>query len=108
MTAKPIIPREQALRDVEAATDYYAGQAGEDVALGFIDALESAYRLIATRRSTGSPHYGHALGLPGVRTRQLKRYPYLVFYIDREDHVDVWRVLHARRDIPATMREPNG
>jgi toxin ParE1/3/4 len=31
--------------------------------------------------------------------------PYLIFYIDRDDHVDVWRVLHAQRDIPARLRE---
>jgi toxin ParE1/3/4 len=29
-----------------------------------------------------------------------------VFYIERDDHIDVWRVLHAQRDIPALMREP--
>lgn len=27
-------------------------------------------------------------------------YPYLVFYVAGDDHVDVWRVLHAERDIP--------
>ncbi len=25
---------------------------------------------------------------------------------ERDDHIDVWRVLHARRDIPSRMREP--
>ena len=107
MTAKPVVLRELARRDIDAAGDYYADQAGEDVALGFIDALESACRLIATRPATGSPVYGHELGLPGLRHRKLKRYPYLVFYVDRGDHVDVWRVLHAQRDIPARMREPH-
>ena len=107
MTAKPIVPREQARKDIEAATAYYSDQAGEDVALGFIDALESAYRLIAARPATGSPLYGHALGLPGLRHRRLKRYPYLIFYVNRDDHVDVWRVLHAQRDIPTRMREPH-
>jgi toxin ParE1/3/4 len=27
-----------------------------------------------------------------------------VFYVEREDHIDVWRVVHAQRDIPAWMR----
>jgi toxin ParE1/3/4 len=107
MTAKPVVPREQARKDIEAAADYYADQAGEDVALGFIEALEAAYRLIAARPATGSPFYGHELSLPGLRHRRLKRYPYLVFYVDRDDHVDVWRVLHAQRDIPARLREPH-
>jgi toxin ParE1/3/4 len=106
MTAKPIVPREQAQRDIESAIDHYADQAGENVALGFIEALESAYRLIATRPATGSPPCGHELGLSGLRHRRLKRYPYLIFYVDRDDHVDVWRVPHAQRDIPARMQDP--
>jgi len=36
----------------------------------------------------------------------LPRYPYLVFYVEHADHIDVWRVLHGQRDIPAWMREP--
>jgi len=31
----------------------------------------------------------------------LKRRLYLVFYVERDDHIDVWRVLNAARDIPA-------
>lgn len=34
--------------------------------------------------------------------------PYLVYYVEREDHVDVWRVLRSRRDVPAGMQEPDG
>jgi toxin ParE1/3/4 len=108
MTAKPVVPREQAREDIEAAAEYYADHASADVALGFVDALQDAYRLIATRPATGSPFHGHHLGLPGLRHRRLKRYPYLVFYIDRVDHVDIWRVLHAQQDIPARLREPSG
>jgi toxin ParE1/3/4 len=33
------------------------------------------------------------------------RFPYLVFYFEREDHIDVWRVMHVRRDIPGWMSE---
>jgi toxin ParE1/3/4 len=29
----------------------------------------------------------------------------LVFYIERDDQVDVWRVLHAQRDIPDGLRD---
>jgi toxin ParE1/3/4 len=29
----------------------------------------------------------------------------LIFYVEKDDHVDVWRVLHGQRDIPASMRE---
>jgi toxin ParE1/3/4 len=29
-----------------------------------------------------------------------------MFYIERDDHIDIWRVLHGHRDIPSRMREP--
>lgn len=106
MTAKPVIPREQARRDVEDAVDDYAREAGEQIALGFIDGVESAYRAIARHPAAGSPRYAHELNLPGLRGWPVKRYPYLVFYVERDDHIDVWRVLHAQRDIPAWMHEP--
>ena len=33
----------------------------------------------------------------------MTRFPYLIFYFERDDCVDVWRVLHGQRDIPAWM-----
>jgi toxin ParE1/3/4 len=107
VSRKPIRPRELARRDVEAAIDFYIREAGSDVALGFIDALQTVYRAIGDRPSLGSPRYAHELALPGLRVRGLKNYPYLVFYIERDDHIDVWRVLHARRDLPSQMRQPD-
>lgn len=106
MSRKPVRPREAARRDVEAAVDHYVREAGADVATGFIDALQTAYRFIADHPAAGSLRYANELRLPGLRSRILRRYPYLVFYVERDDHIDVWRVLHAHRDIPVWMREP--
>jgi len=105
MTVKALVPREMARGDVEAAVDFYAAEAGETVALRFVDALERAYRAIGNHPAAGSPRYGLELGLPGLRSRALNRFPYLIFYVERADHVDVWRVLHAQRDIPAWLQE---
>lgn len=104
MSKKPVIPRALAVRDVEAAIDFYVAEAGRDVAIGFVDALQSAYQFIAAHPAAGSPRYAHELAIPDLRCHVLKRYPYLVFYVERDDHIDVWRVLHAERDIPAWMR----
>jgi toxin ParE1/3/4 len=106
VSTKPVRPREAARRDVEAAVDYYAREAGADVATGFIDALQTTYGFISDHPGAGSPRYANELGLPGLRSRILRRYSYIVFYIERDDHIDVWRVLHAHRDIPVWMREP--
>jgi toxin ParE1/3/4 len=106
VSGKPAFQRELARRDVEAAVDYYVGVAGPDVALGFIEALQSAYRAIGEHSGLGSPRYAQELALPDLRSLAVKGFPYLVFYIERDDHIDIWRVLHGRRDIPSRMREP--
>jgi toxin ParE1/3/4 len=104
--AKHVIPREQAHQDVEDALAYYMAEDAESAALGFIDALEPAYAHIGRHPATGSPRYAHELNLPGLRSWPLTHYPYLVFYVERSDHIDVWRVLQGQRDIPAWMRDP--
>ncbi|MBV8796373.1 MAG: type II toxin-antitoxin system RelE/ParE family toxin [Hyphomicrobiales bacterium] len=106
MSGKPVLLRDLARRDVEAAVDYYVRIAGPDIALSFIDALQSAYRAIGDRPALGSPRYAQELVLPGLRSLAVKGFPYLVFYIERDDHIDIWRVLHGRRDIPSRMQEP--
>jgi toxin ParE1/3/4 len=106
VSVKAVVPRARASRDIDAAVEYHLGEAGETVALGFIDALQRAFRHIARHPESGSPRYAHELGLPGLRAWPLKRFPDLVFYVEREDHLDVWRVLHGERDVPAWMRAP--
>jgi toxin ParE1/3/4 len=78
-----------------------------DAALGFIDALEQAYRHIGGHPDTGSSRYAGELNLPGLRFWRLKKYPHLVFYVERSSHIDVWRVLHGMRDIPSWMQDPD-
>lgn len=105
MTAKPVAPRAQARSDADAAIEHYSKEAGVDVALGFIDALEHVYGLIGEVPAAGSPRWAHELNLPGLRSCRLKGYPWLVFYIELEQHIDVWRLLHAKRDIPGWMSD---
>lgn len=107
MKPKPVIPRERAHQDVLDAVDYYRSEAGVQVALDFIAAMEHTLERVAHHPLAGSPRYAHELDLPGLRYWRLTRFPYLVFYVDRPDHVDVWRVLHATRDIPKWLRDPD-
>lgn len=105
MKLKRAIPRTQAQFDVQAAIDYYLSEGAERAALAFVDGLEKAFLHIERHPATGSPRYAHELDLPGLRHWPVKHYPYLVFYVEQGDHIDVWRVLHAERDIPAWMQE---
>jgi toxin ParE1/3/4 len=100
---KPVIPRELANRDVDEAIAGYLGESAAQAALGLIEALEQAYSHIARHPATGSARYAHELNLPGLRSWPLKNYPHLVFYVERADSIDVWRVLHGQRDIPAWL-----
>ena len=106
MKSKPVVPRELANRDVDAAIEYYLSESAGQAALGFVGALEQAYAHIGRHPAAGSLRYAHELNLPGLRFWPLTRYPHLIFYIERDDYVDVWRVLHGQRDIPAWMQEP--
>jgi len=101
---KRVIPRTQADRDIQEAVDYYLNERAERTALAFVDAIEQAFRYIGRHPATGSPRYAQELDLPGLRCWPVKRYPYLVFYVERDDHIDVWRVLHGQREIPAWLR----
>ncbi|MEI6303993.1 MAG: type II toxin-antitoxin system RelE/ParE family toxin [Betaproteobacteria bacterium] len=107
MKSKPVIPRQLAMRDVDAAIEHYLDEGAGQAALGFIEALEQAYAHLGRHPASGSLRYAHELGLPELRFWPLTRYPHLVFYIERDDRVDVWRVLHGQRDIPAWMQEPD-
>jgi toxin ParE1/3/4 len=100
---KPLVRRERADHDVQRAIEHYL-QDAPDVVLPFIDALERAYRHIQRHPGTGSSRYAHELNLPGLRFWACKRFPYLVFYVEHDDRIDVWRVLHASRDIPASLQ----
>lgn len=105
MDVKPVIPRELAHQDVDSALQNYLAESAAPIALGFIDSLEGAYMHIARPPASGSLRYAHALNLPGLRYWQLRTYPYLVFYLERESFIDVWRVLNAKRDIPAWFQD---
>lgn len=103
---KPLIPRELANKDIDAAIDFYIGQDAHQAASGFVDALENAFTHIGRHPATGSLRYAHALDLPGLRFWPIPPFPYLIFYVELDDRIDVWRVLHGHRDIPAWMQDP--
>lgn len=105
MKSRRVVLREKAAQDVEEAVDYYLSPEAERAASGLIDALETAFAQIARFPTAGSPRYALELNLPGLRSWPLHGFPYLLFYLERDTHIDVWRVLHQERDIPAGMRE---
>ena len=104
MKRKPVIPRALALQDVDDAVTYLFQQQAAEAALTLIDSLEAAYTYISKNASTGSTRYAHALDLPGLCTWPVTGHPYLIFYVEQNAHIDVWRVLHMSRDIPQELQ----
>jgi toxin ParE1/3/4 len=104
MSGKPIIPTRLARQDVESeVTHYLVDEGSEQAALGFIAQIEKAYGHLTRHPHVGSTRYAYELDIPGLRFWPLERYPHLIFYIERETHIEVWRVLNGRRDIPAWL-----
>jgi toxin ParE1/3/4 len=104
--AKLVRLRQLAAADLEGASEYYRREAGEQTALDFIDAVERAVKRIRRSPHVGSLRFAYELAIPDLRAWQVQRYPYVVFYVVTDEEVDVWRMLHTRRDVPATLEPP--
>lgn len=105
MSVKPIVLRERAHLDIDEAVEHYLVEAGPAIALDLLDALEVILHQISEQPASGSPRYALELGIPRLRFWPTGNFPYLVFYVENEVEVEVWRVLHGSRDIPAWVRE---
>lgn len=95
--------RSIAERDIEEAVTHYRSEAGTGVALDFVDALETAIAQLCGEPTFGHLRFAFELGIPDLRTWSLQDFPYLIFYVPDDDRIDIWRVLHAQRDIPAHL-----
>lgn len=105
MVARPVRLRERAAADIEEAAAYYLAEAGAELALRFVDAVERTVGHIGHSPQSGSLRFSYELEIPGLRVRRVTRFPYLVFYVGGDDVVDVWRILHTRRDIPSAIAD---
>lgn len=99
----PLRVRPQADRDLGAALEYLLRENAPAAARQLLDEFEAALSRIAGRPGVGSPRYAHLF--QGLRCWKLRRHPYLVFYVPHAGFIDVLRVLHAARDIPAALRD---
>ena len=101
---KKLVRRALADADVLAALEYYMSNAPE-YTLAFIDNVEESYQHIQQFPASGSLRYAYELSLPDLRVWGCNKYPHLIFYVDYPTQIEVWRVLHSSRDIPATLQQ---
>ncbi len=105
MSLKPVVYRQRARRDIDEARGRYLSEGSAAVALRFIDALELAFERMGEHPASGSPRYASILDIPGLRSWNVTGFPYLVFAVEEEAVVNVWRVLHAASDMAAWLQE---
>ncbi len=98
MRLKPVVRRRRADDDIETAIAYYLKEAGAEVATDFANRLEECIRKIARQPAIGSSRYGHLVQIPELRQWPMKRFPYLLFYIEKENRIELSRVLHSSLD----------
>lgn len=100
-----VLLRDRARLDVDEAVDWYRDHADVNTTLAFVEAVGAGLRRTGEHPAMGSPRYATELDLPGLRSCLLDGFPYVVFYVEQAEHLDVWRVVHARRDIPTWLHE---
>lgn len=105
--SKPVVPRVLAEEDLEIACDHYLRTAGADVVVEFLHEFDSVIAHISRFPGTGSPKYGFDPGVAGIRFWPMKKFPYLIFYVETEHQIDVWRVMHGNMDMTAELHDPD-
>jgi toxin ParE1/3/4 len=93
--------------DLDRAVDHYQITAGTDVVIDFLHDFNNAVAHISRFPGSGSPKYGYEPSLEGIRFWPLKKFPFLIFYIESEFQIDVWRVIHGNMDITAQLDDPD-
>ena len=80
MTKRQVIPRLRAEQDIDDAVDFYYGEGGSDLALRFVDELQSVFVQLTAHPEAGSPRYSIELEIPELPHWPMQRFPYLIFY----------------------------
>jgi len=101
--------RPQADRDTDAAAEFLACEANLDVALQFLAAVERAYQRLVDHPHVGIPVKAFEPRLPQLRFWAVPGFEtFLVFYVASPGAVEIVRVLHGARDLPALFDGDSG
>ena len=105
---KPAVLRPQALRDQQGEVRYYRKEGGSRLAVKVAKATNEALDQVEIGPGIGSPRLGKLLGIPGLRTWRVGKFPLLWCYFERGDHLDVVRLPGERQDVLAILGDEFG
>ena len=100
---KPAILRPQAQRDRQNEVRYYRKEASSKVAVRLVNATNAALDQIELDPGIGSSVLGKVLDIPDLRTWRVSKFPLLWFYFERDNQLDVIRLLGERQDVAAIL-----
>jgi toxin ParE1/3/4 len=98
-----ISPRAQVDVDEEAA--YYQATDSLATAARFLDDLRHVFERLVEFPHLGTPWPTQNRQLTGLRRRLLPHFPYSVFYLPSKQAIEIVRVLHNNRDLPASLED---
>lgn len=97
--------RPQVLADRKDAARYYRREASTRIAEDMVVAARKALDQIEGNPGMGSPRFGQILDIPGLRSWHVSGFPLMWFYFEREDCLDVVRLLGERQDILSILNQ---
>ena len=100
---KAAVLRPQALRDQQGEVRYYRNEGGTRVAVKVAKATNAALDQIELDPGIGSPTLGKLIGIPGLRTWRVSKFPLLWCCFERGVQLDVVRLLGERQNIAAIL-----
>ncbi len=100
---KKIVIMPKASQDLDDCFAYIS-QDNPKIALQFFDLTRLTIAQIARMPGIGSVFESNNIRLQGLRKWAVKDFrKYLIFYIDRDEVVEIVRILHATRDINSIL-----
>jgi toxin ParE1/3/4 len=103
-TTKSVFIRPSADADMREHIQYFYTNSSINSCDKLLDAFEKTFALIGEQPGIGSTRYAYLLHIEDLRMWPVAGFnKYLVFYLERPDYIDVLRILHGSRDIPAIL-----
>ncbi|MFO0803166.1 MAG: type II toxin-antitoxin system RelE/ParE family toxin [Gemmataceae bacterium] len=101
-----VAKRPQARIDLDDIAAHLAVNAGADVAIRFLEAVETVLEQIDAMPESGAPFECDDPRLNGIRHISVRGFRnHYVFYFVRPAGIDLVRVLHAKRDLSSILSE---
>ena len=105
MAQRNLVRRPAARRDLAEAVRYLRKEGSAAVSHRFLDEVEATCTRLRSCPTLGPLWPTPRRELIGLRRRLLPHFPYSLFYLPTEETMEIVRVLHNSRDIPALLED---